>query len=810
MVKFKELLVEELTCRCNPDIFKFSNTEQVPPLEGIIGQEKAVKAMEFGLFIKSPGYNLYMAGMSGTGKTTYAENLVRQVAQTEDIPDDWCYVYNFERLGQPVALSLPPGKGAEFAKDMENLVEELLLEIPKAFDTEEYERQKAAISKEYQDLSGDLMDDLTSYARDLGFTLKKTSGGFMSVPVRNGKAMKTDDFAALSEEETAAIEAKANQLQEKSLEIMRKIRNAEREMKDRTSELEKQTGLFAVGHPISELKEKYLTFPDILQYLANVQKDILEHLDNFLGTEEEEGEAVPWIKGSAKDSALRKYRVNLLVDNSKTLGAPVVVEVNPTYYNLLGRVEYKNELGVMSTDFTRIKAGALHRANGGYLILQAHDVLSSVQAWEALKRVLKTEEVRIENLGDQMGSVAVATLKPSGIPVQVKVILIGSSQIYHLLYNYEEDFKKLFKVKVDFDTEMPLNETNVHKMASFVSALCHQRGLKHFEPSGVAKLVEYSARLADHQRKLTTCFNELVEILYEADAWCAIEDCNYITGKHVQRAIREKMERSNIYEMHLQEMFEDGTILVDTHGEVIGQVNGLSILDFGDYDFGKPSRITAATYLGQRGVVNIEREVEMSGTSHSKGVLILSGYLGAKYAQEFPLTLSASLCFEQLYDGVDGDSASSTELYAILSSLAELPIKQAIAVTGSVNQKGEIQPVGGVTRKIEGYFHVCKARGLTAEQGVIIPHQNVENLLLCDEVVEAVRAGQFHIYPVRTIDEGIAILTGREVGVADKDGEYPEGTVNYLVQEKLIQNAKAIENFGQDKQEIRKMRRRRR
>lgn len=810
MAKFKELSVDKLTCRCNQDCFKFSNTEQVPPLEGIIGQEKAVKAMEFGLFIKSPGYNLYMAGMSGTGKTTYAENLVRQVAQMEDIPDDWCYVYNFERLGQPVALSLPPGKGAEFAQDMENLVDELLLEIPKAFDGEDYERQKTTIAKEYQDVSDDLMDALMNYAKELGFTLKKTSTGFVSVPVRNGKAMKSDDFAALSEEETTAIEAKANQLQEKSLEIMRKIRNAEKEMKDRTKELENQIGLFAVGHLISELKEKYTTFPEIIQYLTNIQKDILEHLDNFQATEDEEGELAPWTKGGSKDAALRKYRVNLLVDNSKTHGAPVVVEVNPTYYNLLGRVEYKNELGVMSTDFTRIKAGALHRANGGYLILQAHDVLSGVQAWEALKRVLKTGEVRIENLGDQVGSVAVATLKPSGIPVQVKVILVGSSHIYHLLYNYEEDFKKYFKVKVDFETEMPLNDTNVQKMANFVSALCHQRGLKHFEPSGVARLVEYSARLADHQNKLTTCFNEIVEILYEADAWCALEDGEYITGDHVQQAIREKMDRSNKYEMRMQEMFEDGTILVDTQGEVTGQVNGLSILDFGDYDFGKPSRITASTYLGQRGVVNIEREVEMSGTSHSKGVLILSGYIGAKYAQEFPLTLSASLCFEQLYDGVDGDSASSTELYAILSSLSDLPIKQAIAVTGSVNQKGEIQPVGGVTRKIEGYFEVCKAKGLTGEQGVIIPHQNVENLLLCDEVVAAVEAGQFHIYPVQTIDEGIAILTGHEAGMVNAAGEYPEDSVNSLVQEKLTKYAKAFADLGQEKPEIRRVRRRHR
>ncbi|MHB8170796.1 MAG: Lon protease family protein [Thermincolia bacterium] len=788
-----ELSAERLRKFCDYTQFEFETTEQLHPLEGIVGQERAVKAMEFGLLIKSPGYNIFMAGLTGTGKTTYARTLVHHVAKTEEIPDDWCYVYNFERLGQPITLNLPPGMGKEFAQDMEELIEDLLAEIPKAFDGEDYERQRNFILMKFQDESGQLMDQLTKAAEDMGFTLKRTSTGFVSVPVIEGHPLSPSEYEALDESIAKEFDEKSVVLQERTLEIMRRVRQAEKETKDKIKELDNQVGLFAVGHLIDDLREKYRAFSQIINYLNCVQVDILAHLDNFRPQEEDPNQ-IPWLKPPGKDP-LRKYKVNLFIDNSQTEGAPVVIETNPSYYNLLGRVEYKNELGVMTTDFTRIKAGSLHKANGGYLIIQVKDVVSSPYAWEALKRVLKTEELRIENLGDQLGAVAVATLKPAGIPVNVKVVLIGNAQLYKLLYHYDEDFRKLFKIKSDFDSEMNRNRDNMTSMAAFISSICEKQGIKHFDRTGVAQIVEYSSRLADHQDKLTTRFNEIVEIVYEADAWSSITGDPYISGEHVKKAIAEKSYRSNKYEVKIQELIDTGVIMVDTQGAVVGQLNGLSILNLGDYEFGRPSRITAVTYLGQRGVINIEREVQISGTSHSKGIMILSGYLGAKYAQEIPLSLTASLTFEQLYEGVDGDSASSTELYAIMSSLAGLPIQQGIAVTGSVNQRGEIQPVGGVTHKVEGFYVVCKQRGLTGKQGVMIPHQNVANLMLSEEVVDAVKEGKFHIYAVETIDQGIEILTGVPAGARDKRGKFPKGTVNYLIQEKLEKYARAMLTF---------------
>jgi len=500
-----------------------------------------------------------------------------------------------------------------------------------------------------------------------------------------------------------------------------------------------------------------------------------------------------------EETPIYKYKVNVLVDNSSLKGAPVIVDFNPTYPNLIGKIEYENEFGSVSTDYTKIKPGLFHLANGGYLILQAKDVLSNPQAYEAINRVLKTKKITIENMKDQAGVVAVPALKPQPIPIDIKVILVGSTSIYQLLYEYEEDFRKLFKVKVDFDEEMERNEENVLKLASFISGFCRKEGTLHFDKSGVAKVVEYSSWLVEDRTKLSTRFNDIVEILCESCMWAEDDGSKFVKAKHVKRAIVEKAARCDRVDKKMLEMLKDGTIMVDTDGEQIGQINGLTVMDMGDYSFGKPSRITASTYIGESGIVNIEREVDLSGTSHSKGVLILSGYIGQKYAQNFPLSLTASLCFEQMYGGVDGDSASSAELYAILSSLAEVPIKQYIAVTGSVNQKGEIQPVGGVSYKIEGFFELCKLRGLNGKHGVIIPHQNIRNLVLNEEVIDAVRKKLFHIYPVSTIDEGIELLTGLEAGVKNSDGTYKKGTINYLVNSKLEKYAKTVMNVGKRK-----------
>lgn len=795
---YRELKPEELKYYCNPEQFDFETTESLPSLEGIIGQKRAIRAMEFGLSIKRPGYNIYMTGLTGTGKSSYAQALVSEIAATEDPPGDWCYVYNFDNPSHPVAISLPNGMGSQFVRDMEEMVKTLKEEIKKAFATEDYERQKAALFRKFQENRGKLWDELAQMAEEQGFVLKRSSTGFVSIPVIDGKEVTGEEYEQLPDEVKEEIERKSGEIQLKALQVTRRIQAAEKTLKDEIKELDDKVALFAVGYLIDELKEKYGNRDGVKAYLSAVQRDILDNIDDFRQAEEEEVMPFPWLKKKADPSV--KYRVNLVVDNKDAIGAPVVVEPNPTYYNLVGRVEYESKMGVMTTDFTMIKAGALLKANGGYLILQVRDVLSNPGSWEALKRVLKTREVCMENLGEQYSLVAMSSLRPQPIPVNVKVILVGTPYIFQLLYYYDEDFRKLFKVKVDFDTEMDRTPENMMEMASFIATHCRREGLRHFDRSGVARVVEYSTRLAEHQNKLSTRFNEIVEILDEADAWAGLMKADVVTGEHVQKAIAEKIFRSDKVEEKMQELLDEGMILLDLEGAKVGQINGLSVLSSGDYVFGRPSRITAATYLGRRGIVNIERETKMSGQIHDKGLLILSAYLAEKFAQKHPLALSASLTFEQLYSGVEGDSASSTELYAILSSLAEVPLRQDIAVTGSVNQRGEIQPIGGVTYKVEGFFRACKSKGLTGRQGVMIPVQNIVNLNLSDEVIEAVKAGMFHVYAVSTVEEGIELLTGMPAGTPDASGEYPENTVFGKVAAKLRRYHQLLQGGDEDEQ----------
>jgi len=534
----------------------------------------------------------------------------------------------------------------------------------------------------------------------------------------------------------------------------------------------------AIGHLFNDLMEKYDQFEPVKNYLKAVQEDILSNLSEFMVDEEEAQNPFFWLRRQNVEQAEIRYKVNLVVDNRETCGSPVIYETNPSYYNLIGRVEYENRLGMIVTDLTMIKGGAIHRANCGYLILQARDVLSSPQSWEALKRVLKTREIRIENIGEQYGLMAMSTLRPQPIPANLKVIMIGSPLIYQLLYHYDEDFRKLFKVKADFDSEMDRNQDNIYRMAGFISTHCQQENLRHFHREAVARVVEFSARLAERQDKMSTRFNEVVELLYEADAWAERDGSDIVKAEHVDKALEEKIYRCKKYEQKISEAVERGLILLDVEGEKIGQINGLSVIDLGDYQFGRVSRITANTFLGRRGIINIERESQLSGKIHDKGVLILSGYLGMRYGQQVPINLSASLCFEQSYQGVEGDSASAAELFCLLSSLAGVPLKQSLAVTGSVNQKGEIQPVGGVNQKIEGFYNACKVKGLTGDQGVIIPAQNRKDLMLSEEIVTAVREKRFHIYAISTVEEGLALLTGMEIGELREDGTYPPDSFN--------------------------------
>ncbi|HMM22500.1 MAG TPA: ATP-binding protein [Selenomonadales bacterium] len=802
MTKWQELSAEKLRFTCPEEALSFDTTESLSPLEVMVGQERAVKAIEFGLTTKNTGYNIYISGLVGTGKMTYAKAAVRKVALDEEVPPDWCYVNNFENPSQPLALSLPAGQGDVFRQDMRELVEALKSNIPKVFSSDDYEQAKAAVVKKFQDSRGVLMEGFGQRAEQIGIMPQWTTTGFAGLPIQEGKPITPEEYQKLDREQREEIEKRMLAVHEKAMEVMRQVQQLEREAREELKGLDAKVGLFAAGHLIDELIGKYEAHDKVVAYLEAVKKDVVKNINDFKPSAgEDESNPFLMFKKSMQEAAKEKYEVNLLVDNRELDGAPVIVEVNPTYYNLVGRVEYEARMGVVNTDYTMVKAGALHRANGGYLILNVRDVLTNMGSWEALKRILKTRKLHIENLTEQYGMLAMASLKPQPIPVSVKVILIGNPQLYHLMFSYDEDFRKLFKIYADFDMVMENNPDNIEKLARFVSSTVQKENLKHFDRAAVGRVVEYATRLSGSQNKLTTRFNEVVEVLCEADSWAAMDGSRLVTAGHVNKALAEKRYRYNKYEEKLQEMFAEGQLLMDTDGAKVGQVNGLAVLSVGEYMFGKPSRITANTFLGKSGVVNIERETKMSGTSHSKGVMILSGYLGQKYAQRHPLALSASLTFEQLYDGVDGDSASSTELYAILSSLAELPVRQHIAVTGSVNQKGEIQPIGGATEKIEGFFAVCKLKGLTGHQGVMIPHQNVVNLTLNEEVVAAVQAGKFHIYPVRTIDEGIEILTGVPAGEAAADGVYREDTVHGRVSRKLQAYIEKLIELGKSAEE---------
>lgn len=787
MTKYPELPVNKLRFTCDENLFHFETTASISPLDVMIGQKRAVKAVEFGLFAKNHGYNIFISGLVGTGKITYAKAAVTKVAAEQQTPGDWCYVNNFKNSSQPIALLLPAGMGHVFSQEIEDLMEDIKTEVSKVFNSDDYESAKNNTIKSFQERRTVIIDSFNEKASEYGILPQWSTTGFVGMPMKDGKTLSPEEFQTLDKEEREATEKKILTVHEKAMEVIRRMQELEREMREEIRKLDSKVGLFAAGSMIDEVKQKYQDHHEVVDYLEAVKEEVVKNISDFKANSAEDDQNNPFafLKKNNQDSIRDKFKVNLLVDNRELKGAPVIFESNPTYYNLVGRVEYETRMGMVSTDFTMIKAGALHKANGGYLILNARDVLTNIGSWEALKRILNTQKLFVENLSEQYGMMAMASLKPQPVPINVKVVLIGNPYLYYLMYNYDEDFCKLFKIHADFDTQMDSTTDNIIKMAEFISSTIEAKQLKHFDRSAVARMVEYSCRLAGSQKKLTTRFSEVVKILCEADIWATMNKSDIVTGNHVKQAIEEKKYRSNKYEEHLQEMIADGKLMIDTKDRKIGQVNGLAVMAVGEYMFGKPSRITANTYMGKSGIVNIERETKMSGTSHTKGVLILSGYIGQKYAQKYPLALTASLTFEQLYGGIDGDSASSTELYALLSSLSGVPIKQYFAVTGSVNQKGEVQPIGGVTEKIEGFFNICKMKGLTGEQGVMIPHQNVDELVLNDEVIEAVEQGKFHIYEVKTIDQGIELLTDVPAGECRVDGTYPPGSIHYLVMQRL-------------------------
>lgn len=794
MTNYKELEPTDLRNICHVESLGFETTAELTSLEGIIGQGRASSAMEFGLAIKRAGYNIYVSGLTGTGRSSYSKTIINKFAKKEKTPDDWCYVYNFSNPDKPIALNLPAGMGSKLQKDMTKLVKNLKTNIPISFDSEEFEKQKNEVIQEYQMQSSELMEGFNQFAKQRGFMLKKSEQGLLTIPIIDDVPIDEEEYMKLGAEVKKKLEEESYVVQDKLLDTMKQINEIEKNVKNKLDHLEVMVALVTVEQPIMELKEKYGEYENVLLYLQSVQRDIINNIEDFRESEKGEIEAAILEEKLRRKDFIKKYQVNLMIDNSDTKGAPVIQEANPKYYNLFGKIEYESNMGAVTTDFTKIKPGSLHAANGGYIIINMSDIIRNPESWDGLKRAIRTNSIAIENIYSIAGVVS-GGMKPQPIPLCVKILLIGSSQLYNMLYSNDEDFRKYFKIKADFDIDMRSDDENIMKYAKFISSHCEKKNLLHFDRTGVAEVIEYSRRLAEHKHKLSTRFNNIIEILYEADAWGRMDDAEIITADYVKKAIKEKYYRSNRVEEKLQELIDTGVILISTEDRVVGQVNGLSVIDFGDISFGKPSRITAVTYAGEKGIINIEREVEMSGSIHDKGMLILSGYLGERFAQEFPLSLTSSICFEQLYDGVEGDSASSTELYALLSSLSEIPIKQCIAVTGSVNQRGEIQPIGGVNDKIEGFFQTCKARGLKGEEGVIIPYQNIVNLMLNGEVVEAVKQKKFHIYAIKNVEEGIEILTDVPAGKKNENGEYPENSVFYKVQKKLEKYARIMEDI---------------
>ncbi len=796
-----KLTIKDLYQCCEPDFFPFKTSEEVFDLGGLIGQERALKSIDFGLSLDNKGYNIFALGEAGTGKSRAIRTILIDKAAKEPVPNDWCYVYNFKDPDAPSAISIEPGKAILFQKDMSDLIKSLTIEIPKVFESKEYEKQRNKIVEEFQQKQKDLFSSLEEEAGSKGFAIRRGAQGLFIVPVKKtGEPLTEEEFAALDENMKARAEEIGKMLQERLNDIGRSVREAEKLLREMLAKLERQIALGAVGHFIDELREKYLDHMKIQVYLEAVKEDILSHLDDFKTTEDQSPPPVPFMKMPKQETSFARYVVNVIVNNGEKKGAPVVFESNPTYLNLFGKLEYKVQYGMALTDFTMIRAGSLHRANGGYIVVNALDLLKNIFSYDSLKRAIKNREIRVEDVWEQYRLMSTTGIKPEAIPLNVKVILSGIPTLYYMLYNLDDEYRDLFKVKADFDSRMERTPEAMAQYAAFIASYQKEEKLLPFDRDGVAKIVEYGSRLASHKNKLSTRFSEISDLLREANYWAKKADSQIVNGGHVVKALEEKVYRVSRIEDILQEMMIEDTLIVNTSGEKIGQVNGLAVLDLGDYSFGKPSRITAKTYVGKAGVVNIERETKMSGRIHEKAIMIITSYLGSKYAVNKPISLSASITFEQLYEMIEGDSATCAELYALLSSIAGVPLKQNFALTGSMDQNGDVQPIGGVNEKIEGFYHLCKIRGLDGSHGVIIPQRNVKHLMLKQEVVDAVKEGKFSIYAISMVEEGLELLTGMPAGEIREDGTYSEGTVNNLVMKRFDEISKALEK-KKDKEE---------
>jgi lon-related putative ATP-dependent protease len=793
----RPLPASRLRRRVAPSSLPFASTASVEPLAETIGQPRAADALALGLDLDAAGYNLFITGLPGSGREPMVRATLERLAPTRPRADDWVYVRDFADADRTTALRLPAGRGSELAQHVDEFIAAATRQIRAGFDSDQYAERGRAIASETAARRDELVEEIRRFARERGFGAEMTMTGIVTVPLIRGEPIDPDQFRRMSDRTRQALEERGREIQAKIGETLANLRALEKETAQRMRSLDREVAEFAAGPPAAELEAAFADLPEVAAHVRALLEEMLAHLDDFRG--DEHPEAAPQIAallGPRPNGRTDRYRVNVLVDNASAPGAPVVFERSPTYYNLGGRIDYRSAFGTMVTDFRQVKPGALHRANGGFLVLHAEEVLRAPFAWDALKGALTSREIRIENLASQYSAVPTVTLRPQPIPLDVKVVIIGTPQLYHLLSAVDDDFRELFKVRVDFAPDMDWTEETSAGYARLISRLVRDSGLRHFNRAAVARVIEHGARLEDDQRKLTARLGEISDLVTEASYWAGKARRRLVTAADVGRAIEQREFRSNMLEARLREVVARGILRVDTSGERVGQVNGVAVIGVGGHAFGQPCRISASTALGEGGVRSIERESDLSGKLHSKGVLILAGYLASTYAQDQPLALAARIAFEQSYDEVDGDSASCAELCVLLSALADTGIRQGIAITGSIDQHGDVQAVGGVTTKIEGFFDVCAANGLTGDQGMIIPATNVETLMLKEAVVAAVRAGRFHIWPVRTVDQAMAVLTGRTPGRRRRDGTFPPGSIHEAAERRLHQYADAARRFG--------------
>ena len=785
---------EELRRACDPSSLGFETTAELEPLRESIGQDQAMRAVRFGLEVHHLGYNIFATGLPGSGRTTMIRQLLQARASAEPTPSDWCYVYNFDSSREPCALEVPGGLGPDLRDDVSNLLVDLRASLPKALQSEEFRRERDEIAERAVERQRAVIEDFQKQMEEERYvTLVQTPAGYVVAPALGNEPIDDKQFQSLPEEQREEILQKRRTMEKKFADVQRQARELERDAQRRVIDVQRSAAHSVVAQCVGELKARWEDVPGVIKYLNRMAEDIVKNAEEFSGTgEESRSESA---LGDGEDP-MHKYRVNVIVCHDPDSGAPVVREENPTYHNLIGRIEHRVQLGTMVADYSQITAGAIHRANGGYLILDAADLLQKPIAWVALKNALRTQSIRLEEIIEYTSLVATTTLKPEPIPLKCRVVLIGDPYTYYLLHAYDDDFRELFKVKADFSPYMERNADSERGYGEFIAARGEEESLPPFEVGAVACVVEFGSRLAGHQQHLSTRFGAIGDLVREAGFFARQDAQVTVTREHVHRAVREREERVNRPERELLKLIEDDTLTVDPRGERVGQLFGLAVLSAAEHAFARPIKVECSAFMGTSGVVDIEREVRLGGPLHNKGVLVLSGYLGELFAQDHPLIMSVSLSFDQLYEEVEGDSASAAELYALISAIAEVPLRQGVAITGAVNQNGDIQPIGGVTTKIEGFYRACKRRGLTGEQGVIIPARNLSNLVLNDEVIEAARDGQFHIWPILLVEEGWEILAGLPAGERDEEGRFPEGSVYGMAAARLAEWAQGWRDFG--------------